>query len=118
MAQQIATLDQLPGEVGSRSFCYTTATGAEQEAFLIWKQDEVRAYVNSCPHVGVALNWQPDKFLSFDEYAIICSTHGAMFTLLEGYCFQGPCKGQKLQSIAVEITDAGAITVVDGINTI
>jgi len=72
------------------------------ELLILTQQDKVYAYKNSCPHLGVPLNWQPDKFLSIEETHIQCSTHGALFTFEEGHCIAGPCSGQSLLSLMVE----------------
>ena len=56
-------------------------------------------YVNACPHIGVALDWTPDDFLTRDRKTIVCSTHGAIFALDTGLCIQGPCKGDHLDAV-------------------
>jgi nitrite reductase/ring-hydroxylating ferredoxin subunit len=84
--------------------------------FLVRKRGQVYAYRNRCPHTGVTLNWQPDQFLDMDGVMIQCATHGALFRISDGYCLQGPCAGQSLEAVAIEIiddeiclTDAGRI---------
>mgnify|MGYP000205614247 CR=1 FL=1 len=72
------------------------------EVLVLTQQAEIYAYKNSCPHLGIPLNWQPDKFLSPDETHIQCSTHGALFTFEDGYCVAGPCSGQSLISLSLE----------------
>jgi len=72
------------------------------ELLVLTQQDQVYVYKNHCPHLGIPLNWQPDKFLSIDEAHIQCSTHGALFTFEEGVCIAGPCSGQSLISLPIE----------------
>ena len=72
--------------------------------------DAVHVYVNSCPHIGTPLDWTPNRFLSADGKRIICATHGAEFEIADGLCVRGPCKGDRLESVNVEIRD-GMITV-------
>ena len=67
--------------------------------FVVRKDELVRAFVNECPHTGVQLNWSPDDFTSEDGSLIICSTHGALFELENGYCSFGPCIGENLEQI-------------------
>jgi nitrite reductase/ring-hydroxylating ferredoxin subunit len=67
--------------------------------------DAVYVYVNSCPHIGVPLDWLPDRFLSADGSRIICATHGAEFLLTTGECTRGPCRGDYLESVAIQIKD-------------
>ena len=75
---------------------------------------EVYVYENSCPHIGTPLDWTPDRFLSVDGQFIICATHGAEFTISSGTCISGPCKGDRLTSINVEVRN-GVIHVPPGV---
>ena len=63
----------------------------------------VRAYVNRCPHAGHRLNLRPHRFLTPDGALIICASHGALFEREGGLCLAGPCAGQALTPLPVEI---------------
>jgi nitrite reductase/ring-hydroxylating ferredoxin subunit len=67
--------------------------------------ETVRVYLNSSPHIGTPLDWTPNKFLSHDKKFIICATHGAEFAVTDGECLRGPCRGDYLEAVAVEIRD-------------
>jgi nitrite reductase/ring-hydroxylating ferredoxin subunit len=67
--------------------------------FAVKKNDQVYLYRNQCPHLGTPLEWEEDKFLDDDNELIRCSTHGALFSIDEGLCLVGPCKGKKIQKI-------------------
>jgi nitrite reductase/ring-hydroxylating ferredoxin subunit len=67
--------------------------------------DAVYVYVNSCPHIGVPLDWTPDRFLSADGQRIVCATHGAEFVIATGECTRGPCRGDFLDPVAIQIKD-------------
>jgi nitrite reductase/ring-hydroxylating ferredoxin subunit len=56
----------------------------------------VRAYLNSCPHAGVRLDWRPDDFLDHTGSYLLCSMHGALFERSSGECVAGPCRGARL----------------------
>jgi nitrite reductase/ring-hydroxylating ferredoxin subunit len=75
-------------------------------AFVVRQSDSIRAYVNRCPHAGHPLDLVPGRFLTSDGRAILCSSHAALFTPLDGRCFDGPCPGQMLQSIPIEVRDS------------
>ena len=79
--------------------------------FAVKKAGQVYLYRNSCPHLGVELNWQEDKFLDMDGMLIQCSTHGALFLIEDGECVAGPCQGQQLQKVDFEIID-GQLTLI------
>jgi nitrite reductase/ring-hydroxylating ferredoxin subunit len=59
------------------------------------------AYINSCPHRGTPLDWQPDRFLDVTGRLIQCSTHGALFRIEDGACVSGPCAGSSLKPAPV-----------------
>jgi nitrite reductase/ring-hydroxylating ferredoxin subunit len=92
---------------GSWEFVLSQAEG-EIEAFLVQKDGLVTAFLNSCPHTGVALNWGPHQFWDVEGEYIQCSLHGAIFRPEDGYCVRGPCVGESLKSLPVVI-EAGAI---------
>lgn len=63
------------------------------------------AYRNICPHAGRPLNWHPDGFLDKSAEVIYCTGHGAQFEIATGTCLNGPCKGQSLSALSVELVD-------------
>lgn len=67
--------------------------------------DEVRVYVNSCPHIGTPLDWVPDEFLDATGSFIQCATHGVHFRIEDGYCIKGPCAGESLEALASRVRD-------------
>ena len=77
--------------------------------FLLNQDGTIRAYLNYCPHLGIQLNWQPNEFLSLEQTHIICAVHGALFELENGLCSSGPCRGDKLTALPIEIADDGSI---------
>ncbi|MEQ8284074.1 Rieske (2Fe-2S) protein [Thalassospira sp.] len=87
------------------------ATGAkglhlgDKGIFVVRSDQGVFGYVNSCPHVGVPLDMEPDEFISEFGGEIICSTHGARFRIEDGECISGPCMGDVLEPVAVYVQD-------------
>ncbi len=83
----------------------------ESSCFVVKNHDdEIFVYANSCPHLGVELEWVADQFLDSDGELIQCSTHGALFLIDSGRCVSGPCLGQYLEPIPFSIKN-GAIVV-------
>jgi nitrite reductase/ring-hydroxylating ferredoxin subunit len=66
---------------------------------------EIYAYLNSCPHTGVNLEWLPDQFLDSSAQYIQCAMHGAMFRIEDGLCVSGPCAGDALTAIPAYLQD-------------
>jgi nitrite reductase/ring-hydroxylating ferredoxin subunit len=71
--------------------------------FVVRDGRELRAYVNRCPHAGHPLNLLPDRFLTPDGALLLCSSHGAMFEKLTGYCVAGPCAGRSLTPLPLQV---------------
>lgn len=98
----LCRLDDLP-EGGSKGF--PPGPGGFAGLFAVRQDDSVVVYVNACPHLGVPLDWMPDRFLSHDGSRIVCATHGAEFRIADGMCLQGPCQGDRLEPVMIQIKD-------------
>ena len=105
--RDLCALDDIP-DGGARGF--GASPGGFTGLFAVRRGERVFAYVNSCPHVGVSLDWAPHQFLSRDGAQIVCATHGAMFEIETGRCMEGPCGGQALEAVEVRI-EGGRILV-------
>lgn len=73
----------------------------------------VRAYLNSCPHAGVRLDWKPDDFRDYTGEFLLCSMHGALFEPATGHCIAGPCRGSRLVCLATVPDTAAALVIAD-----
>lgn len=74
--------------------------------FIVRHPEGINAFLNRCPHNGSELNWQPNQFFDRDGEYLICSLHGALFQPTDGLCVAGPCRGQGLTEIPIQITDS------------
>lgn len=74
---------------------------------LVRRDGRVYAYRNRCPHRGIPLEWQADRFLDESGSLIQCATHGALFLIETGECVAGPCAGESLQALACHERDDG-----------
>lgn len=79
--------------------------GQKKPVFLLRNGSEIKAYINSCPHTGAKLNWQPGIFLDSEKYFIQCSIHGALFEKESGLCVHGPCAKQYLSRVEIRQED-------------
>jgi len=71
--------------------------------FVVRVGAQLRGFVNRCPHAGHPLNLLPDRFLTPDGALLLCSSHGALFEKLTGYCVAGPCAGRSLTPVPLEV---------------
>ena len=69
--------------------------------FAVRQEDQLYAYWNICPHLGIPLNWMPDRFLDLEGTLIQCSSHGALFQIDDGECIAGPCSGDRLMAVVL-----------------
>jgi len=61
------------------------------------------AYLNRCPHWSVDLDMGDERFYAPDLDRIYCKNHGALFRVIDGVCDHGPCLGQALTPLVVEL---------------
>ena len=81
--------------------------------FAVKKDGAVFIYRNSCPHLGIELEWNEHDFLDPGGTLIQCSTHGALFIIEDGRCVAGPCQGQYLQKVEFVSDNEGNISIFD-----
>ena len=74
----------------------------ERKLFAIRQDNQLYAYWNSCPHMGIPLNWMPEKFLDLDGVFLQSSSHGALFKVDDGECVGGPCVGDHLSPVTLK----------------
>jgi nitrite reductase/ring-hydroxylating ferredoxin subunit len=98
----LCAVEDIP-DGGSKGF--PPPPGGFTGLFAVRQGGEIRVYVNSCPHLGTPLDWAPDRFLSADGSRIICSMHGAEFAIDDGLCLRGPCLGERLEAVMIDIED-------------
>ena len=78
--------------------------GGYESILLFRKGDEVRAWLNVCPHAGRRLDYLPGKFL-MDKGNLVCAAHGATFRTSDGECVAGPCRGEHLRVVPVAVVE-------------
>jgi nitrite reductase/ring-hydroxylating ferredoxin subunit len=99
---------------GARAF--TIGEGAwPMRGFVVRAGEEIRGYINHCPHAGHPLNLRPHGFLTADGALILCSSHGALFEKMHGLCIAGPCSGQSLRAVPLQMR-AGCVLLADGVD--
>lgn len=88
--------------------------GRPREAVVIRDlSGEPRAWLNLCKHLPVPLDAGAREFFDYSGQALLCGTHGALFDLGTGYCFDGPCVGQSLDHVALVEEEDGWLYVID-----
>jgi nitrite reductase/ring-hydroxylating ferredoxin subunit len=73
--------------------------------FVVHKDGQFHAFINRCPHTGVNLEWLEDQFLDRDNAYIQCVSHDALFEIDTGHCVHGPCAGDNLPPVQLDVID-------------
>ena len=103
----LIALDAIPD--GGFAEVEAVVDDGDAESLLLHRDGErVRAWLNICPHAGRRLDWAPGQFLKSKDGLLVCAAHGASFELDGGTCVAGPCRGEALRAVAVEV-DAGQV---------
>ena len=103
MTERLCALDELsdPGSLAVNM----ERSGLPWDLCLVRRGSAVYGYINHCPHAGSPLDWAPGEFLNLDRTHIQCSTHHALFEMDSGVCVSGPCIGQALKAVPLEVRD-------------
>ena len=94
-------------DIADGGFAEVEATiDGDAESLILYRvEDEVRAWLNVCPHAGRRLDWAPGQFLKSKDGHLVCAAHGASFELDRGDCVAGPCRGDALRAVQVQVRD-------------
>ena len=82
-----------------------TVDGVSRDAFVVRWRGRAHAYVNSCRHQSLTLDFGDARFFDEAYDALVCCHHGARYRPDTGECVDGPCQGGRLTTLAVEERD-------------
>jgi nitrite reductase/ring-hydroxylating ferredoxin subunit len=99
--QLICSTDEIKDNT-AKGFCM-----GDVRFFIINHDGQFLAYINSCPHLNVPLEWLEHEFICKDTDLIRCATHGALFLPENGLCVSGPCTGRSLARVDLVVCDGG-----------
>ena len=97
------TADLVDGGRGIRFLVSTT--GEAQPAFVVRLAGRFHAFINRCAHRSVELDWTEGEFFDAAGEFLVCATHGARYDPASGACVGGPCRGQRLTALALNVAD-------------
>jgi nitrite reductase/ring-hydroxylating ferredoxin subunit len=99
----LCRLDDLP-DPGARNFVLQIGD-AFFHGFVVRRGEAATGFVDRCPHAGLPLAQELDRYLTRDGALILCSWHGALFRPDDGFCVGGPCAGRSLEPWPVSVVD-------------
>lgn len=78
---------------------------------LVKTGDDIRAFVNACPHQFLPLTYKGGAVLSSDGARLICSNHDAQFDSQTGAGISGFGHGCELDPLPICISKTGEISI-------
>lgn len=76
--------------------------GIPRDAFVVRYRGGFYAYLNTCRHELMALDFGDARFFDEAYDALVCCHHGARYRPETGECICGPCAGGRLTPLALE----------------
>ncbi len=76
--------------------------GVVRDAFAVRYRGRLFAFVNSCRHENLPLDFGDARFFDERVDALVCCHHGARYRPESGECVAGPCAGARLTPLALE----------------
>jgi nitrite reductase/ring-hydroxylating ferredoxin subunit len=76
------------------------------------KNNKYIAFKNFCPHQGRRMNYSAGQFLTTEEGNIVCPAHGAEFKPDDGLCVNGPCLGQSLEPVHIQLNEESIFAII------
>lgn len=87
-------------------FDYEDRFGEPTEGVVVRVEGELVAFRNVCPHLGDPLDGRTGEFLAERGGVLVCDSHGARFEPRSGRCEAGPCEGERLEKLSVEVDES------------
>jgi len=79
--------------------------GVQRDAFAVRYRGHAYAYLNTCRHQSLPLDFGDARFFDERYDALVCCQHGARYRPETGECLEGPCAGGRLTRLALEERD-------------
>ncbi|WP_310321602.1 Rieske (2Fe-2S) protein [Hydrogenophaga palleronii] len=103
---RLCHLNELP-EGGARGF--DPKRRGQDTVFIVRQGERLFAWADRCPHHGTPMAWRKDAYLNAAGDRIVCGAHGAQFAIDTGLCTLGPCLGDSLTALALQVQPNGDI---------
>jgi len=82
-----------------------TLDGFARDAFAVRYRGKLYAYLNTCRHQLLNLDFGDAHYFDDAFDALVCCHHGARYRPESGECVAGPCRGARLTPLALEERD-------------
>src|SRR5262249_13933321 len=92
-------------EEGAGTRFSVSVEGLQRDAFVVRYRGGLYAYLNTCRHELLQLDFGDARFFDEGYDALVCCHHGARYRPETGECIDGPCAGGRLTALALEERD-------------
>ena len=89
-------------EEGAGARFSVAVEGVQRDAFVVRYRGSLYAYLNTCRHELLPLDFGDARFFDDAYDALVCCHHGARYRPETGECLGGPCAGGRLTPLALE----------------
>jgi nitrite reductase/ring-hydroxylating ferredoxin subunit len=106
----LGRIEDIP-DGASRGF--DPAHSGRDTLFVVRRGTALHGWLDRCPHEGATpMPYRRHAYLNKAGTRIVCYAHGAQFEIDTGRCVVGPCLGDSLTPVPIELTDDGRVLVV------
>ena len=105
----MAEKDLVEGTTAKFSFA---RDGQKLAGFVARFRGQCVAYQNLCRHIAISIDYDDNAFFNSERTHFVCQTHGAVYDPLTGKCVRGPCPGEFLFPVLIEVLE-GSIWLVE-----
>ena len=85
--------------------------GESSVSLILTRRGEaVSCFRNRCAHANYPLQRADGRIVVQEARYLVCAAHGASYTLDDGACAGGPCNGDPLEQIEIEIRGGVVMT--------
>ncbi|MBB4953636.1 nitrite reductase/ring-hydroxylating ferredoxin subunit [Agrobacterium vitis] len=94
---------------------FLPSPSARRKIIVLKRNGRLHGWLDSCPHFagGTPMAWKSNAYLNGDGTHLACHSHGALFEMETGECVLGPCLGQSLTRVNLQVTDAGDVVITE-----
>jgi nitrite reductase/ring-hydroxylating ferredoxin subunit len=85
---------------------FRSAPDRRRKIIVLRTGGRLYGWLDACPHYpgGTPMAWKTDAYLSGDGRYLACHSHGALFDRETGTCILGPCLGQALTRVDLQVS--------------
>lgn len=103
-AVRLCRADALAEIAEGRARGFDIHDAGRDDLFVLRHAGQLHGWRNACPHIdGAPMAWRRDAYLNVAGTHVVCAAHGALFDPASGECVQGPCLGQRLERVDLQI---------------